>query len=36
MRAKFFTIALFFASIALFAQQVPRENVILELGTATW
>ena len=24
------------ASMAVIAQQVPRENVVIEIGTATW
>ena len=28
--------ALMMAGMALIAQQVPRENVVIEIGTATW
>jgi hypothetical protein len=27
---------LMIAGMALIAQQVPRENVVIEIGTATW
>jgi len=36
MKAKFFTIALLIAAVSMFAQTVPREHVIMEMGTATW
>jgi hypothetical protein len=29
-------LVLMMANIAIIAQQVPRENVVIEIGTATW
>jgi len=29
-------LVLIMANIAVIAQQVPRENVVIEIGTATW
>ena len=36
MKKIFFTFTLVAFAIALFAQQVPRDKVILEIGTGTW
>ena len=34
MLLSFFVLLL--ANVAIIAQQVPRENVVIEIGTATW
>lgn len=37
MRNVLFSLLVFMvAGTAIFAQQVPRENVVVEIGTATW
>ncbi len=35
-RSLLLVFALFLANIALLAQQVPRDKVVIEIGTATW
>ena len=37
MKRLIFTLFAFMtASVVVVAQQVPRENVVIEIGTATW
>lgn len=37
MKRLIFTLFAFMtASVVVIAQQVPRENVVIEIGTATW
>lgn len=37
MKRLIFTLFAFMAaSLVVIAQQVPRENVVIEIGTATW
>ncbi len=35
-RILFTLFAILTASVVVIAQQVPRENVVIEIGTATW
>jgi hypothetical protein len=36
MKKFLFTLVAGLFAISLFAQTVPRENVVIEIGTATW
>jgi len=35
-RTLLFLLVLIMANLAVIAQQVPRDNVVIEIGTATW
>jgi len=35
-RLLFTLLTVMIASVAVIAQQVPRQNVVIEIGTATW
>jgi len=36
MKRIFLSVVMAFIAIAVIAQQVPRDKVVIEIGTATW